>query len=294
MKVITFDIGGTSIKSMIIKDGRETLLDEIVSRAKEGAIYLKEDIFKRIREILKKEKNIDGVAISTAGMVDYKTGIISYANYNIKNYIGFDWIKEIKDEFDLPCVVENDVKSAALGEANFGAGRDFDSMFCLTVGTGIGGCVIIDNKIYRGASGNAGEIGYLPFEDSIIEEKASTSAILRLAEEKYPEKNYESGKVLFEAFDKGNLEAKELIDILTTNLSKLVSSLMLIISPEAIIIGGGISNQGDKLLDPIRNKVKKIVPENIFASTKIINTNLGNKSGCYGVYYLFTERMKLN
>lgn len=294
MKIITFDIGGTSIKSMIIENGKETVLEEIVSRAKEGAIYLKEDIFKRIREILEKEKGIDGIAISTAGMVDYKTGIISYANENIKNYIGFDWKKEIGNEFGLPCVVENDVKSAALGEANYGAGRDFDSMFCLTVGTGIGGCVIIDNEIYRGASGNAGEIGYLPFEDSTIEEKASTSAILRLAEEKYPEKNFTDGKTLFEAFDRGDLEAKELIDVLTTNLSKLLANLMLIISPDAIIIGGGISKQGDKLLNPIRNKVKKLVPENIFNSTKIINTNLGNKSGCYGVYYLFTESIKSN
>lgn len=286
MKVITFDIGGTSIKSMIIENGKERVLDEIVSRAKEGAEFLKEDIFKRISEILQKEKDIDAIAISTAGMVDYKTGIISYANSNIKNYIGFDWKKEIKEEFDLPCVVENDVKSAALGESNFGAGRDFESIFCLTVGTGIGGCLIIDNKIYRGASGNAGEIGYLPFEDSTIEQKASTTSIINLAKEKYPEKNFDNGKILFEAFDNNDKEAIELIDILTTNLSKLLATLMLIVSPQAIIIGGGISKQKDKLLDPIRQKVKKLVPENIYNNTKIINTQLGNKSGCYGVYHL--------
>lgn len=223
-------------------------------------------------------------------MVDYKTGIIAYANENIKNYIGFDWIKEVKEEFGLPCVVENDVKSAALGEANFGAGKDYSSIFCLTVGTGIGGCVIIDNEIYRGASGNAGEIGYLPFEDSTIEEKSSTSAIIRLGRELYPEKNFTNGKVLFEAFDRNDKEAVALVDILTTNLSKLMASLMLIHSPQAIIIGGGISKQGDKLLDPIREKVKNLVPENIFEATKIRNTALGNKSGCYGVYHLFTEK----
>lgn len=290
MKVICFDIGGTAIKSMIIEDGKERVLDEIPSRAKEGAIYLKEDIFQRIKEVLESEDDLDGVAISTAGMVDYRTGVISYANENIKNYIGFDWIKEVKDEFDLPCVVENDVKSAGLGEANFGAGKDYSSMFCLTVGTGIGGCVIIDNKIYRGASGNAGEIGYLPFEDSTIEEKSSTSAILRLAQEKYPEKIFTDGKKLFEAFDKDNKEALDLVDTLTTNLSKLLASLMLILSPQAIIIGGGISKQEDKLLDPIREKVKNLVPENIYKATKITNTDLGNKSGCYGVYQLFTEK----
>lgn len=291
MKVITFDIGGTAIKSMLIEDGKEKVLDEMVSRGKDGAKYLREDIFQGIRQILEEEENIDGVAISTAGMVDYKTGIISYANPNIKDYIGFDWVSGIKEEFNLPCVVENDVKSAALGEANFGAGRDFDSLFCLTVGTGIGGSFILDNKVYRGASGNAGEIGYLPFEDSTIEEKSSTSAIIRLGKEKYPEKNFTDGKKLFEAFDKKDPAAIDLVDTLTSNLSKLLATLMLIISPQAIIIGGGISKQGDKLLDPVREKLKEILPENIYQSTKILNTDLGNKSGCFGAYYLFTEKM---
>lgn len=290
MKVITFDIGGTSIKSMIIEDGRGTELEEIVSRAKEGAKYIKEDIFKRIREILKDHKDIDGVAISTAGMVDYKTGIISYANQNIKDYIGFDWTMEIKKEFNLKCVVENDVKSAALGEANFGAGREFSSMFVLTVGTGIGGCLILDNKIYRGQSGNAGEIGYLPFYDSTIEEMASTSAMVRLAKEKYPDKDFSNGKKIFAAFDKNDKDACDLVDILTGNLAKLLASLMLIVSPQAIIIGGGISKQKEKLLNPIREKVKDLVPENVYKATKIINTELDNRSGCFGVYYLFKEK----
>lgn len=289
MKVITFDIGGTAIKSMLIEDGKEKELGEIVSRAKEGANFLKEDIFKRIKEVLEEEKDIDGIGISTAGMVDYKTGIISYANENIKNYIGFDWKKEVKEEFNLPCVVENDVKSAALGEANFGAGKEYESMFVLTVGTGIGGCFILDNKVYRGSSGNAGEIGYLPFYDSTIEKEASTSAIIRLAEEKYPQKNYTDGKKLFTAFDKKEKEALELVDLLTSNLSKLLAILSLIVSPEAIIIGGGISKQKEKLLDPIREKLKEILPENIYKATKIVNTDLGNKSGCFGVYYLFTQ-----
>lgn len=290
MKVLCFDIGGTAIKYMLIEDDKEIALGEIKSRAREGASYLKEDIFEKIREILEENPDLKGIAISTAGMVDYKTGIIAYANDNIKNYIGFDWIKEVKDEFDLPCVVENDVKSAALGEANFGAGKNFKSIFVLTVGTGIGGSLIIDDQIYRGSSGSAGEIGYLPFEDSTIEEKASTSAIIRLAAEKYPEKNFTNGKILFEAFNNNDEEAMDLVDILTTNLAKLIASLMLIVSPEAVIIGGGISKQKDKLLDPIRVMVKDLVPENIYKATKIINTDLGNKSGCYGVYHLFTEK----
>ncbi|MDD7305058.1 MAG: ROK family protein [Peptoniphilaceae bacterium] len=290
MKVICFDIGGTAIKSMLIENGKEKSVDEIKSRAKEGANYLKEDIFKKIKELLKENKDLAGVAISTAGMVDYKTGIISYANENIKNYIGFDWIKEVKEEFNLPCLVENDVKAAALGEANFGAGKNYKTSFVLTIGTGLGGALIIDKKIYRGSSGSAGEIGYLPFYDSTIEKKASTSAIIELASLKYPEKNFRDGKILFEAFKNKDQAAIDLIDTLTTNLAKLLATIMLIISPEAIIIGGGISKQKDKLLDPLRLKTKELVPANIYKATAIINTELANKSGCYGVYHLFTEK----
>ncbi|MDO4662218.1 MAG: ROK family protein [Tissierellia bacterium] len=288
MRVLTFDIGGSMIKSILIEDGKEIYKTKIPSRAKEGAIYLKEDIFQLIRKLLE-DNFFDGIAISTAGMVDSDTGIISYANENIKNYIGFDWRKLIKEEFNLDSIVENDVKSAAMGEANYGAGKDFDSIFTLTVGTGIGGSFINDGKIYRGASKNAGEIGYIPFEDSIIEKKASTTAILNLSKEKFPKKNYTDGKKLFEAFDKGEKEAIYLVDILTDNLSKLIATLMLILSPKAILIGGGISNQKDKLLNPIREKTKKLVPQNIYDSTKILNTKLGNKSGCFGAYSIFEK-----
>lgn len=290
MKIIAFDIGGTSIKSMVIDKDKKIELDEMISRGKYGAIYLKDDVFGIIREVLKKIPDIDGVGISTAGMVDYKTGIISYANPNLKDYIGFDWAKEIKKEFGLSCVVENDVKSAAIGEANFGSGKGYRSIFCITIGTGIGGCMILDGKIYRGNSGNAGEIGYLPFENSTIEEKSSTKAIINLARKLYPEKDFSDGEKLFELYDTKDEDAVYLVDTLTTNLSKLLATLMLIVSPEIIIIGGGISKQKEKLLTPIRTKVKVLLPYSIYAATKITNTELDNKSGCYGVYHLFNER----
>lgn len=291
MNILCFDIGGTQIKSMIKNENEEIELLNIKSRAKDGALLVKDDIFASIHQ-LKEKYEIHGIAISTAGMVDPKTQTIAYANDNFKGYIGFDWKKLIKDEFKLNAVVENDVKSAALGEYYYGAGKGYDSMFALTVGTGIGGALIIDGQIYRGASGQTGEIGYLPIGDNIFEKISSTTALINRAKDLYPEKNYSNGIEIFEAIDKNEPEAIELIDHMTENLARGIANIMLIVSPSIILIGGGISEQKDKFLDPIRQKVKNFLPENVCNSTTITNTNLGNKSGLYGAYQLYLDKIE--
>ena len=291
MNILCFDIGGTQIKSMIKNENEEIELLNIKSRAKDGALLVKDDIFASIHQ-LKEKYEIHGIAISTAGMVDPKTQTIAYANDNFKDYIGFDWKKLIEDEFKLNAVVENDVKSAALGEYYHGAGKGYDSMFALTVGTGIGGALIIDGQIYRGASGQAGEIGYLPMKDNIFEKISSTTALINRAKDLYPEKNYSNGIEIFEAIDKNEPEAIELIDHMTENLARGIANIMLIVSPSIILIGGGISEQKDKFLDPIRQKVKNLLPENVYNSTTITNTNLGNKSGLYGAYQLYLDKIE--
>lgn len=291
MNILCFDIGGTQIKSMIKNENEEIELLNIKSRAKDGALLVKDDIFASIHQ-LKEKYEIHGIAISTAGMVDPKTQTIAYANDNFKGYIGFDWKKLIEDEFKLNAVVENDVKSAALGEYYYGAGKGYDSMFALTVGTGIGGALIIDGQIYRGASGQAGEIGYLPMKDNIFEKISSTTALINRAKDLYPEKNYSNGIEIFESIDKNEPEAVELIDYMTENLARGIANIMLIVSPSIILIGGGISEQKDKFLDPIRQKVKNLLPENVYNSTTITNTSLGNKSGLYGAYYLYLDKLR--
>ena len=291
MNILCFDIGGTQIKSMIKNENEDIELLNIKSRASKGARLVKEDIFASINKLKEKYK-IAGIAISTAGMVDPNTEKIAYANDNFKGYIGFDWKKLIKDEFKLKSVVENDVKSAALGEYYYGAGKGYDSMFALTVGTGIGGALIIDGQIYRGASGQAGEIGYLPMGDSIFEKISSTTALINKAKDLYPAKNYSDGVKIFDAIDKNDPEAIELIDHMTENLARGIANIMLIVSPSIILIGGGISEQKDKFIDPIRQKVKRLVPENVYNSTTITNTSLGNKSGLYGAYKLYLDKVE--
>ena len=292
MNILCFDIGGSQIKSMVKSESKEIDLPNIRSNARKGAKLVRDDLFNNIHQ-LQEEYLIEGIAISTAGMVDPTNETIDYANDNFKDYIGFDWKAQIKEEFGLDAVVENDVKSAALGEYFYGAGEGYDSMFALTVGTGIGGAFINEGEIYRGASGQAGEIGYLPMADKKFEKIASTTALINKANELYPEKNYTNGKIIFEAIENGDKEAIDLLDDMTNNLARGVATIMLILSPKVILIGGGISEQREKFINPIRKKVKNLVPENVFKSTTITNTLLGNKSGLYGAYHLFKTKYEV-
>ena len=288
MAVLCLDIGGTEVKAMLKGSDFEKDLPNFPSKAGTNAPSIKDDVFELVDK-LKNEYDIEGIAISTAGMVDYKTGIIAGHGPTFKNYKGFDWKKEIREKLNIPAVVENDVKSAAMGELTFGAGKGASSAFVLTVGTGIGGALILDGKLYRGASGHAGEIGYMPFETDKFEALGSTSALSQKSLRLFPEKNLKNGKEIFAAIDRGDKDAIKLVDDMTNILARGIANIMLIVNPEMILIGGGISEQKEKFLDPIIEKIKGYVPENIFSSTEIKATELGNKSGLYGAYAIYKQ-----
>lgn len=291
MAILCLDIGGTEVKAMIKGEGFEKTLDNFKSKASINAPDIKNDVFNLVKE-LEENYEIDGIAISTAGMVDYKTGIIADHGPTFKNYKGFDWKKVIHDELGKFAVVENDVKSAAIGELNYGAGKGFSSAFVITIGTGIGGALILDGEIYRGASGHAGEIGYMPFETDKFESLASTSALVKRSSMLFPDKNYKNGKEIFDAIDSDDEDAIKLVDDMTSILARGISNIMLIINPEVILIGGGISEQKEKFIVPIIKKIRTYVPENIFLSTKIKSTELGNRSGLYGAYAIYKKGLK--
>ena len=288
MNVLCFDIGGTNIKSMLIGPDEKIDFPIIESKAKDGIEFLKEDIFNCIRDV-RKNYEVYGIAISTAGMVDPVSYKIVHANSNFKDYIGFDWKEAINNEFNLPVVVENDVKSAALGEYSFGRAKGYKSVFVLTLGTGIGGALVVDGEIYRGFSGHAGEIGYMRVDGNEFEKIASASALVNRAKNEYPNKDYTNGIKIFDAIDKNEREAISLLDYMTDKLSVGVANIILIANPSMILIGGGISEQKEKLIDPIKEKVKKIIPENLYEKTEITNTSLGNKAGIFGVYSIFRK-----
>jgi len=159
MRTAVLDIGGTSIKSGIFDNGMLTETGETPANAHLGGPY----VIKTAKKVLAGYSGFERIGISTAGQVDSERGIIRYANQNIPDYTGMEIQKIFFEEFHVPAAVENDVNAAALGEAFFGAGKNSKdkNFLCLTYGTGIGGAIVIDGKIFKGAAFSAGEFGFL-------------------------------------------------------------------------------------------------------------------------------------
>ena len=159
---ICIDIGGTSIKyGMIQEDGGLLVTGEMPTEAMEkGGPGIMEKI-QNIAEKYIEEYEPAGICVSTAGMVDCVTGKITYAAPLIPDYTGTEIKKTMEQRFQLPCEVENDVNCAGLAENFAGASKGTSISLCLTVGTGIGGAIIIDNKVFHGFSGSGCEIGYM-------------------------------------------------------------------------------------------------------------------------------------
>ena len=177
-KYISIDIGGTFIKyGLISEDGAIIENHEMPTQAQKGG----EEILNKVLKIIEnytKNHQIEGVAISTAGMVDRENGSIRYASDLIPNYTGINFKKTIREKFGLNSSVENDVNCAGLAEYTSGAGKDSKIALILTIGTGIGGCAVINGEVYQGVSGSALEVGYMKINNGTFQSLGSAKSLV--------------------------------------------------------------------------------------------------------------------
>ncbi len=294
-KFIAFDIGGTLIKYGVLTDkGNFLERNETATQAEFGG----PEVLRKVKEIgdgLIKRYSIGGICISTAGQVDSKKGEILYASSLIPEYTGTPIKKELEAYFRLPVEVENDVNCAGLAESWIGKGRDAKSLFCLTVGTGIGGSYIIDNKLHTGHSYSGGEIGYIPIEGDQFQELASTRILIKnVARRKEVAEESIDGKIIFENARKGDVICIEEIDRMVYYLSKGIATIAYMMNPEMIVIGGGITNQRDYLYPLIKKQLKKDIIPAILKKTKIEIAGNLNDAGMIGAlrFFLLQESMQ--
>ena len=190
-RFITIDIGGTDIKYGLM-EGKTARFLEKGKRPTEawlGGTGIVEKVLEIISSFTSGGEKADGVCISSAGMVDTGRGRIFYSGPNIPDYAGTEFKTIIEEKTGLPCEIENDVNCAGLSEAVLGAARGRDSVLCLTVGTGIGGCFVWKGDVYHGHSGSGCEIGYMNLEGGQFERLGAMSVLLRrIAEQKLQEK----------------------------------------------------------------------------------------------------------
>lgn len=292
---IAFDIGGTLIKYSILKEnGNIIYKSEIPTEAYLGGAEVINKV-KAIGDELLQAHSISGICLSTAGQVDSKKGEIIYASSLIPEYTGMQIKKELETYFQLQVEVENDVNCVGLAESWIGKGKDAKSLFCLTIGTGIGGSYIIDNQLHSGHSYSGGEIGYIPIEGSQFEELASTRTLIKnVAKRKGITDKEINGKDIFELALKGDNICIEEINQLVYYLSKGISTIAYMMNPEMIVIGGGITNQKDYLYPLIMKQLEKDLIPALLNKTKIEIAGNLNNAGMVGAlrHFLTQESMQ--
>ena len=275
MDLAAIDIGGTTIKIATWKDGK--LQDKhAVNTPKDLNIFY--DILTAEVNKIKQNTKIKGVAISSPGAVDQKNGIIggSSALPYIHN---FKIVDELKKRFELPVSIENDANSAALGELAEGAGKGSDSMAFFVIGTGIGGAIIINQKVWHGAHLFGGEFGYMSIGTKSVSDLASPVAMANRYNERTGKKL--DGKTVFALADEDDPVASDERQTLIHSLALAIYNVQQSFDPDKIVIGGGISNNPELIplsnreIDYIRKQVNpaSINPEIVLCSLKS-NANL--------------------
>lgn len=291
-KYIAIDIGGTRLKHGII-DEEGTIIErtEVASDAHLGGAHL----VRKITEICTsyvQDHRIEAVGISTAGIVDTARGEIIYAGNQIPSYIGVNWKKIIREQFDLPCEVENDVNCAGLSEALVGAGKNFSNCVCITVGTGIGACMVVDGKVFHGANGSAFEVGYMNTGQGMYQDIASTSALVKnVAEKLNILKGQIDGRWIFERAKQGDVVCNEEIDNLMENLAFGIANICYIANPDIVILGGGIMEQSEFLKPRLDKALEKMLLEFIRKNTVFTFAQNGNNAGMLGAYFNLKSRL---
>lgn len=303
---VGIDIGGTKVLGGVVDTNGNILGSFRKDTPKSGGLDLINVIIDVIKE-LQKSHEITGIGVSTAGIVssDRKTVI---AAGNIANWNNVSLADALIKEFDLPAVVENDANAAIWAEYKFGNAKGLNPVMFFIIGTGMGGGLIIDGKLYRGAHGIGAEFGHMMVKldgekcgcgaIGCIETYASGSALMRYAHEEISA-NPEAGKTLL-AFGDGSLNgftgqalnkaAQSGNSLALTAFNKqadwvgsAIASYTLLLDPEAIIIGGGVIDAGDIFLKPAIAAAEKYMP---FAGKhplpKIIAAKFGNDAGLVG------------
>lgn len=292
MNILAADIGGTNTK-MGICDERGHIEDycEYATESHLGGPHVMERLMANLA--VYPPSRYDAIAISTAGQVNAEEGFIIHANENIPNYTGMRVRELLEDRFRKPAKVENDVNAAALGEAVFGAARSFNDFLCLTFGTGIGGAIVMNGRIYRGASGSAAEFGHMlthPLQAAgaepgkpYYEKYASTTALVRMARQVDPD--CVDGRTIFDKIRGGDDRLNEVLQAWVAEVCAGLASLIHIFNPPAIIVGGGVMEQ-ESLVRLIEEQTKRLVMES-FTKVSIIRASLGNRAGLLGAASLF-------
>ena len=211
-----------------------------------------------------------------------------YASPLIPNYAGIQYKKILEERFHIPGEVENDVNCVGLAEYSSGAAKGSRIALILTVGTGIGGCIVIDGKVFRGFGNSACEVGYMHMGDSDFQTLGAASTLTKkVAQWKGEPQEKWDGRHVFEEAGKGDRLCIRAIDEMTDVLGRGIANICYVIDPEVVVLGGGIMAQEDFLKGQIENALKKYLVPGMVEHTRIAFARYRNDAGMLGAFYHF-------
>ncbi|MGD9604784.1 MAG: ROK family protein [Bacilli bacterium] len=276
MNYLAFDIGGTFTKFAVINHNYQIIeRGEYPTLAMLGKKQILKTTINKIKE-LKDIHQIQGIAISSPGIIDYQNGIVSYANNLMPNYANTNFAQEIFQATELKATVENDVNCFALSETLIGN----DTFIMITIGTGIGGAIVFNNRILHGINNSAGEFGQMVIDNQKWEELASIKSLLEKA--RLFNLQVKNGEELFNLYDLKNVVAMNLVAEFYNNLAKGICNLAYLFNPPKIILGGGITRRKDSLLNDLNIAINRIVDPNYWGSTVLTIGRFMNDGGLIG------------
>ncbi len=308
------DLGGTYIKLSVIDETGNIHRKEKTETPK-GSEYIKtvEMIARSVRELASKGGvRLEGAGIGSPGVIDGKKGIVVTSNN-----LGWEnrpLAKDLSVALEMPVYLTNDANAAALGEYAFGAGKKYESLVLLTLGTGIGSGIVIDGKLFEGNCGAGAELGHMTIRcdgmgcscgrRGCYEMYASASALVRQTKQAMRENKLSrmwklcggklsavDGKTAFEAARLGDTAAEQVLEKYIGYLAEGIADIINIFRPQAILLGGGISAEKENLTKPLEKWVNELIlGKGAYAPVKIETASLGNDAGIYGAAKLAMDR----
>ncbi len=292
--IIGIDLGGTNTRiALVSENGRIIKRHQFSTKLyknKDDLINAIADAVSRlIGESRLKKAQIMGIGIGAPGLVDSKKGIV-HCLTNVPGWKNVNLKSLLERKTGIKTCIDNDVNLMAFAESKFGAAKGFNYVFCVTLGTGVGGGIVIGGRIYRGASQSAGEIGHVSINPNgprckcgskgCLEAYIGNNAVVKMAKDM--NKAYFTPQSITDAAKKGDYAAKQIWSNVAGFLSVGLAMVINVLNPDIIVIGGGMAGAGKFLFDPLRKNIQKNAMEVPAKAVKIVAAKLGNDAGIIG------------
>ena len=284
--VLAFDVGGTWVKYGIV-DARGRLLfsDQLATQSEPDGKALLTRLLAVAAPLVTRHAPA-GIAFSTLGIIDPAEGRLVGAVEAIAGYFGQSPKASFENAFQVPVVVENDGNCVALAEGWTGSAAGVRNYLALTLGTGIGGGIVIDGKLYRGANGAAGEWGYMMVDGKVWEDHASPRGLAAAAEAVRPGCGLDA-EAVFAARDNGDAEMAAVVSAWFGLLATGLANLLFAFNPSRVIVGGGITARGPAFLQELRAEMRLRLRPEFYRMCDIALASAGNQAGLLGAARLW-------